>query len=403
MRSVVRSRASDAGRVPKILCAVTARCDDDAKSRIRAMSRMSCPGFFASSAAAINRTRSITRFRLGAPGFAKFRLRCSRLRPTALASSFVVTGRPECETITSHALFWSGVVSPSVCGGSPSACRNRVEKACGLTKSRAAPSSIPSTIRSTNPKPAHRAAAGVSDARKGMIAKKGVLGNSAAKAADFHVSSPGAPRSMSAASTNTRRNTASSSSAERVEMILHRRRGNAARTSAFARSLSRWTTSEGKADPSPAAVTFSHPRFHCIQVRLPFNELPHDRITCVLDFVDGAHLSDLPLIEHRDARADGVSTPHVVRDDDARNTELLAHADHELVDDRARHGIESGGRLVVQDVLRLAGDRARDPDSLAHSSRKLGGEPRLDAPEVDRLQRLSHSARGPALRVSALL
>ena len=40
-KSTVLSRASEAGLVPKILCAVTARWDDDAKSRIRAMSRMS--------------------------------------------------------------------------------------------------------------------------------------------------------------------------------------------------------------------------------------------------------------------------------------------------------------------------------------------------------------------------
>ena len=203
------------------------------------MSRMSWPGFFASSAAAISLTRSMTRLRFGAPGFAKFRLRCSRLKPTAFASSFVVTGRPECATITSHALFWSGVVRPSVGGGSRSAWRKRVEKACGCTRSRAAFSSIPSTMTSMNPSPAQRAAAGVSVGRSGMIAKNGALGNSAANAAAFQVSSPGEPRSMSAASTSTLRKTASSSSAERVEMIFHFRRGNAARTSARARSRSR--------------------------------------------------------------------------------------------------------------------------------------------------------------------
>jgi len=200
------------------------------------MSRMSCPGFLASSAAATSRTRSITRLRFGAPGRAKFRLKCSRLSPTAFARSFVVTGRPECATITSQALRWSCVVSPSACGGSRSAWRKRVEKACGSTRSRAALSSIPSTIKSMKPSAAQRAAAGVSDGRSGSIAKNGALGNSAANAAAFQVSSSGAPRSMSDASTSALRNTDSSSSAERVEMIFHRRRGNAERTSARGRS-----------------------------------------------------------------------------------------------------------------------------------------------------------------------
>jgi len=151
--------------------------------------------------------------------------------------------------ITSHALFWSGVVKPSVWGGSPSAWRKRVENACGCTSSRAALSSIPSTITSMKPSPMQRAADGVSDGRSGVIAKKGALGNSAAKAAAFQVSSPGEPMSISAASAKTRRKTASSSSAERVVMIFHLRRGNADRTSARARSRSRCTTSAGNGVP----------------------------------------------------------------------------------------------------------------------------------------------------------
>ena len=73
--------------------------------------------------------------------------------------------------------------------------------------------------------------------RSGMIAKNGALGNSAANAAAFQVSSSGEPRSMIAASTRTRRKIASSSSDDRVEMIFHLRRGNAPRTRA--RALSR--------------------------------------------------------------------------------------------------------------------------------------------------------------------
>ncbi|MEA2706498.1 MAG: hypothetical protein QOH22_1286 [Gemmatimonadaceae bacterium] len=261
------------------------------------MSLMSWPGFLASSAAATRRTRSITRLRLGAPGLAKFRLRCSRLRPTVFASVVVVTGRPECATTTSHALRCNGVVSPRDWGGSCKAWRNRVEKACGNTRSRAALSSIPSTMKSMNPRAAHRATAGVSEGRSGRIPKNGALGNSAANAAAFHISSSGEPRSTSAASTSTRRNTDSSSSADRVEMIFQRRLGNADRTRARARSRSKWTTSVGIAELSAAATL--DPGFHCIKVRLSFDELPDQGIVRVLDLVDCADLPHLSFIQHR--------------------------------------------------------------------------------------------------------
>ena len=131
------------------------------------------------------------------------------------------------------------------------------------------------------------------------MAKNGALGNSAANAAAFQVSSPGAPRSTTAASTSSLRNTASSSSAERVEMIFHRRRGNAARTRARARSRSRWTTSEGRVDPFVPDVT-SDARVHSVQIRLSFDELTDEGIPRVLDLVDGPDLPDLPLVQHRD-------------------------------------------------------------------------------------------------------
>src|SRR5438105_7491086 len=233
-------------------------------------------------------------------------------------------------------------------------------------RSRAAFSSTPSITRSMNPSPAQRAAAGASDARSGMIAKNGALGNSAANAAAFQVSSSGEPRSMIAASTSTRRKTASSSSDERVEMIFHFRRGNAARTSARALSRWRWTTSEGRFEPS--ADDISDPGFHSVEVGLSFNELSHHRVVGVLDLVDGTDLSTLSLVQHRDARADRVSAAHVVGDDDAGNAKPLAHADHQLIDDGAGNRIESGRRLVVHDVLGLPRDGARDANALPHSA-----------------------------------
>src|SRR5690348_3618389 len=130
-------------------------------------------------------------------------------------------------------------------------------------------------------------------------------------------------------------------------------------------------------------------RFDGIEVRLPFYELSDDGIVRVLDLVDGTDLSTFPFVQHRDARSDGVGAAHVVGDDDARHTESFAHADHQLVDDGAGDRIETGGRLVVHDVLGLPRDRARDSDALAHSTRELRRILRLDPRQIDELERFS--------------
>src|SRR6478609_481192 len=80
-----------------------------------------------------------------------------------------------------------------------------------------------------------------------------------------------------------------------------------------------------------------------VELGAAFDELAHDRVGRMLDLVhraDGAHTA---VIEHRNARPDAVCAPHVVRDDDARDTEAVAHANHELVDDGARDGVETRG------------------------------------------------------------
>src|SRR2546423_2667168 len=145
----------------------------------------------------------------------------------------------------------------------------------------------------------------------------------------------------------------------------------------------------------------SDSRFHCVQVRFALDELPYDRILCVLDLVDGADLLNLALVQHRNPGSDCVSAAHVVGDDDAGDPQLLSHPDHELVDDRAGHWIESRRRLVVEDVLRLPRDRARDADAFAHPARELGGKLGFDPGKIYELEsfadalddlRLAHSS-----------
>ena len=83
---------------------------------------------------------------------------------------------------------------------------------------------------------AQRAAIPASDGRRGVSAKNGALGNSAASDTACQVSSIGACTSTTAASTSVSRNARSSSAAVRASVSRQRRRGNAARASARARS-----------------------------------------------------------------------------------------------------------------------------------------------------------------------
>src|SRR4051812_10841698 len=53
-------------------------------------------------------------------------------------------------------------------------------------------------------------------------------------------------------------------------------------------------------------------------VRLAVDELPHDRISSVLDLAARSDLPYPPLVQHRDARPDVVRAAHVMGDDDAR-------------------------------------------------------------------------------------
>jgi hypothetical protein len=86
-----------------------------------------------------------------------------------------------------------------------------------------------------------------------------------------------------------------------------------------------------------------------------------------------------------------------VGDDDARHAQLFTHTDHELIDDGARDGIQSGRRLVVEDVLGLARDRSRDSDALAHSAGQLGGKLFLYARKVDEIEGFGDASHDLAL------
>src|SRR5256714_5127409 len=62
---------------------------------------------------------------------------------------------------------------------------------------------------------------------------------------------------------------------------------------------------------------------------------------------------------------------HLVRDEDGRHVFEVAQLNRKLADRSGRRRVEARGRLVEQDDLRAADERARDADSSAHAARKL--------------------------------
>ncbi len=88
----------------------------------------------------------------------------------------------------------------------------------------------------------------------------------------------------------------------------------------------------------------------------------------------------------------------VVRDEDQRRAALAVEPEHQVRDFDAGGGVEVAGRLVGQQQLRLAGERARDRDALLLAARQLlrvvGRAPREpDAVEPARRPRRRRRAR----------
>src|SRR2546423_15602817 len=92
-----------------------------------------------------------------------------------------------------------------------------------------------------------------------------------------------------------------------------------------------------------------------------------------------------------------------MRHDDTGDVELLAHADHELVDDGARHRVKAGSWLGVQDVFGTERDGARDTNALSHSSGELSRKAVLNSRQVDEIQRLIDALHDLGIADVALL
>src|SRR6476661_5677574 len=154
-----------------------------------------------------------------------------------------------------------------------------------------------------------------------------------------------------------------------------------AEVSRVARARVMATSGRGRGDRGHAAVLGGP----------SLDELPYHGVRRVMDLLRGALPPHAPLIEHGDARPYGVGAPHVVGDHYSGDMELLAHADHELVDHGAGDGVESRRGFVVEDVLRAKRNRSRDADALSHPTGELRGESIIDPGKVDEVERFIHA------------
>src|SRR5713101_7118757 len=113
-------------------------------------------------------------------------------------------------------------------------------------------------------------------------------------------------------------------------------------------------------------ATFAVDQRH-LQVAL--QEQLHRGVLGVQDLFARAHGADLRLPQQCDAVGDAERPAHVVRHHHARHADLLLQPLDQPVDHVGVHGVEPRRRLVVQEVLGLAGDRQGDADPLAHAAR----------------------------------
>src|SRR5690606_36084930 len=98
--------------------------------------------------------------------------------------------------------------------------------------------------------------------------------------------------------------------------------------------------------------------------RAGVQEAPDVRVVRTLDLSGGAAKDDPALREDRDVVGDEERAGDVVADHHGGDRESVPRLEDELVDRLHRDRIEAGGRLVVEEDLRIARDRPRQGDAL---------------------------------------
>src|SRR5438552_3192849 len=89
-----------------------------------------------------------------------------------------------------------------------------------------------------------------------------------------------------------------------------------------------------------------------------FDESMHHRVSRMAHLFRRSAGVNAPLMQHENALGDAPGAAHVVRHGDRGHFEPLADPDDQLVDAVGHDGVQSSGRLVVKDDLRLVDDGA---------------------------------------------
>ena len=102
-------------------------------------------------------------------------------------------------------------------------------------------------------------------------------------------------------------------------------------------------------------------------------------------------LDHAALFHHHHAVAIGGGQPQIMRDQDGRHAAPFGQFDDQVHHRLLRRDVEAGGRLVRDQELRIAGQRQRDHDALAHAAgefERIGMIALARTRDLDLLQRL---------------
>ena len=169
------------------------------------------------------------------------------------------------------------------------------------------------------------------------------------------------------------------------------------------RAASRTTTSGPSSGPSRASSGRGGRRTQRRVRTSARRHVPHEVADVVVDgradeLVAAAALHDLPVAHDQDAVAEAQRLLQVVGDEHHRLADLAVQPDDLVLHVAADERVERAERLVEEQHLGVAGQRAGQPDALLHAAGQLVGVGRLVARQADELDDLPGPAQplGPA-------
>ena len=119
-------------------------------------------------------------------------------------------------------------------------------------------------------------------------------------------------------------------------------------------------------------------------------EAGHERMGGLVDELDRrGDLEQLAAVEDADAAGERGRVLEVVRDDDRRQRQLAQHLLQLDPHGRPRVGVERGQRLVEEQGLGVARERAREADALALPARQLSGADLREVRDPQALEQLA--------------